>query len=674
MFAYFTLFTYLLVGSMAVRLLSSHPSHFTLSLPAVALLETTVVAEPIPELAEVPAISFAAMPDLPVKPAVAASPRPAAIAVALELPLELEQISHFTAANELPFHEPVKVRPVVFNGSLMTNLVALYQNLPRLEETAMLAQSMINEPADAMMVTDEVSTQVAKSAAPAEDDMVEPEFFDYADEQAPVTAEVDHKEMPVPTVTDYSELTDIQQLKAAAQSAQTQGPAPKSEVVSIDDLVVFNHAQAKQAVTTQQIPTVSSVKPPTSAPKPSGSGYSANKPETAEQQQGFLPNFPSSMTIQLVATDLKQTQKINGFEVRFQDDLTLIKEDFGTGEVNLQENLAQPKMTRAITVLKRGYAPTNTDLILEDGQGAVSLPLIEERTFNKLLSPFTSRGPMGAVLIELDDETDSATLDAPYGRMYNLNGELQKTQEGSHRYLLFVGVKAGNALLSYRTFKGETVSKIIHVHEHEVTFESNFFEKDQSEVIQLFEEDLLAKEIAPLIIGGEQVQIFATNKTAKKLDDHNYKLDFGAQLLAGRRYTELTHQSEPIFVGVRENTKVIVPSENFMRFVLSRFEGAKLGNRCLVQVNLSKKVIGVDVGSESVASALVTQIQMLDNDGKFYDSAGDKTRKIIVVGENQGAAELSQDGKINLKISYQDGTSQYLSSYCSPNTYLVEQL
>ena len=149
---------------------------------------------------------------------------------------------------------------------------------------------------------------------------------------------------------------------------------------------------------------------------------------------------------------------------------------------------------------------------------------------------------------------------------------------------------------------------------------------------------------------------------------------FGSSDLGGRRYLELNHQSEPVFVGIRDNNNVTVPSENFMRFILSKVEGSKLGNRCLVQVNLTKKAQKVDVASESIGMSLMTSTQMLDSDGKFYDSLSDKTRKVIIIGEGQGAAEISPDAKVNIKIQYQDGSVQFLNSYCSPNTYLVEQL
>jgi len=48
--------------------------------------------------------------------------------------------------------------------------------------------------------------------------------------------------------------------------------------------------------------------------------------------------------------------------------------------------------------------------------------------------------------------------------------------------------------------------------------------------------------------------------------------------------------------------------------------------------------------------------------------------KIIIFGDNHGDTEDGGDSKINLKITFKDSSVQYLSSYCSPNTYLVEQL
>ncbi len=265
-------------------------------------------------------------------------------------------------------------------------------------------------------------------------------------------------------------------------------------------------------------------------------------------------------------------------------------------------------------------------------------------------------------------------MDVPFSEVVKLNGDLNKTDGEDFRYQLFLGVKSGNSMISYHRQNGEVVSKILHIHENELTYDANFYEDIINEKVRLFEEDLLGRENTPLIISGEQVRVFAKNSISKKINNHTYKMNFHSSHLGGRRYLELTHQSEPVFVGLRENTSVTIPSENFMRFILSKVEGEKLGNRCLVQINLKKKAQKFDVSSESVGASLMTSSQILDADGKFYDSLSDKSRKIIVVGESQASSDVSPEAKINVKIQYLDGTTQFINTYCSPNTYLVEQL
>lgn len=658
MFAYFTLAAYLFVGTVALRFAMPVMKDVSISGDYLALFsETSFKSNDTVDVAA-PEMHFADI-KFPVvkKEVVVAVVKPVAkkpVVVVVQKPAELKVEK--VAKNELPFYEPVKLHPVVMNQPLQTNLVALYKDL----ETSMVAKS-------AAPVSDEVSTIQSSDA--------EPTFFEY-DEEEKVAAQKPASIPEIPTKDEVVNNVD-----------KTQNVDNVSEEVSVDDLVAFDYSQVNADIKSQAMPMVSTVttqksETPVQGNKAPATSSTKAKPapkqeEIASSEKNALlvpKTLASRLTIQAVGTDFVTTQSEVGFEVRFQDDLSEAIQDYGHGEVTIQNKLASARMNRSVTLLKRGFTPTNTDLIVEEGDAAVSVPVIEESKFNKLLAPYESRGPIGSVLIELDDSTEDVTLDVPYSAVMTLDGEMNETKESDFRYQLFVGVKAGNALLSYKDARGNVTSKIIHIHERELTFDANFFETVKNEEVKLFEEDLLGQEKTPLIISSEQVKQFATDKTAKKLNDHTYKMDFDKTLLGARRYLELGHQDEPVFVGMKENTNVEVPSENFMRYILSRFEGAKLGNRCLVQVNLSKKALKVDVAAESVGMSLVTYTQILDNDGKFYDSLGDKSRKIIVVGENQGAEEYGQDGKINLKVTYQDGTVEFLGSYCSPNTYLVEQL
>ena len=679
MFAYFTLVCYLVVGSMAVRFYLPENVSIGFSTSYLNLLSDSYLEASGSEEISAPEMKFAEI-NIPVEKKVIQI-----VAKKIEEKLTVVVVS----VNELPFYEPVTLSKIEMKEELPTNMVALYRDFS-FEETVV---------AKTEVVTDKVSTVLAAAEVTSE-----PDFFDYAVKPSTVTEDkkveaatdqvenqnvadlIEPTESILPTndsvepeFFDYPVKMSSQTDKASTTVQETAKVVdPKSPDTIINtNAVAFDYSHAKQDIAKQVIPTVSSHKPRVMAAKPSPLPIPSGNDDKKPDINALIgpKTYPVSISILALGSDLKKLENLKGFEVRFQDDLSEMIEDYGSGEVKFEAELSQPKMTRTVTILKRGYSPVTTELILEDGSpGSVSIPLIEEDTLNDLMAPYERKGAVGVLLVELDDDTEVAKLDVPFGDVIKLNGDFKRTKNDDYRYQLFVGVQAGNAMVSYHGNNGEVVSKILHVHESEMTYDANFYEDVVNEKIRLFEENLLARESSPLIISGEQVKIFSTNISAKKINNHTYKMAFGSSNLAGRRYLELNHQSEPVFVGIRDNNNITVPSENFMNFILSKVEGRKLGNRCLIQVNLNKTANNVDVASESIGQSLMTSTQMLDSDGKFYDSLSAKTNKIIIVGEGQASSDISLDSKINIKIEYEDGSVQFLNSYCSPNTYLVEQL
>lgn len=712
MLAYLTLVTYLVVGTVAVRFCLPGSASISFTTSYLNLVSDAPIKVVAAEPMAAPEIKFAKI-RIPREPKVVKALKQVVVAqnVHTEI-IESEMVQKVSTPNELPFHEPVVLQKVVTNSELPTNLVASYKDFS-FTETAM-----------AEVKQDVVSTKLAAS------ENVEPEFFEYpeatviqpvepkqtvdnmpAEKTAAVEAtpeaeveevatllEQENSEVAEPVVAeaapqepeffDYqAALTTQNEKVSAAPEAKVIQPAPQIVLPADPNLVTFDYPKASQAIAAQTIPTVSVVgshkRKPSIMPEPNqteeeeSNTVGSNKLKASPVNPQIVHHsYPVSLSIVAMSSDLNKNEPLQDFELRFQDDVSETLEDFGSGEVVIETILSQPKMTRSMTVHHRGHVPTSTDIILqsESVPGSVSIPLIQQDAFNEVQEPFESKGSVGALLIELEDDTKIAKLDVPFGDVIKLDGDFKKTEQDDFRYQLFVGVQSGNAMVSYHRENGEVVSKILHIHENEVTYDANFYEDVVNEKVRLYEDNLLAKESSPLIVSGEQVKIFAVQGSAKKINNHTYKMNFGASHLGGRRYLELNHQSEPVFVGFRENNNINVPSESFMRFILSKVEGAKLGNRCLVQVNLSKKAEKFDVGSESVANSLMTYTQILDEDGKFYDSLSEKTQKIIVVGESQASGEMSPDAKINIKIQYLDGSTQFLNSYCSPNTYLVEQL
>lgn len=574
------------------------------------------------------------------------------------------------------FDEPVKLTAVKYDYSLPQNLVALATEFKYEAKAVMLAEVKSVEKTEEIKKTveeDSVSTIMAANAQV--DVAAEPVFFEYSEMKAPKTQEkiveaIEVKEEVKPAVksevvslnkADYEKMADEfiafdystkSEIAQPVNQIETKAAEAKKVNAALPVLVEVSDLPAEKEVTTQKAaPAVKKV---------------------AKVSTQAVKSTAVVMSIQAKATNLKKNKDVNNFEVRFQDNLNEIYEDFGAGSVEMLTH-TNSVMNRSMVLLKRGYAPTNTDLIVENNSKAV-LPLIEEEVFNSLLDEVSTSADHGALLIEFDDETESVRLDGAYSSELLLDENLKTTKAETYRYKLFLGINAGNMLITYRDFNGVETSKIVHIHERELTFDANLYESAQDLKVSFYEEGLLSKEISPLIIKGDQVRVFATEKVSTKLNQNTHKLNFKKHLLGERKYLEVNHLDEPIFVGIKENTKVVLPSENFIGLVLSKFENRKLGNRCIVQLNLDAPVSDFFVGSESAGSNLVTSTQILDQDGKFYDSVGPKSNKILILGENHAPADQSRDGKINIKIDYLDGSSRFVTSYCSPNTYLVEQL
>lgn len=574
------------------------------------------------------------------------------------------------------FDEPVKLSPVKVEYSLPTNLIALMPSF-NFENKVMVAEVKAEESKEEK-VEDKVTTVLASTAV-SDEELV---FFEYPTEasenetkvtensQVEAQEKLDNdKPQPQYTKADYEKIAD--DFIAFDYSETNNNQA--SEEIKTFNVGTPVRAKAKKATSTSVSPKVAAV---TTAPKMTTQKMNSQKEEFNKEQNLLSTQkknvMASIMSIQATGTNLRKMQNVKNFEVRFQDDLNEIYEDFGVGEVQIASRV-NSIINRSMVLLKRGYAPTNTDLIVENNS-KVTLPLIEEVVFNELLDKNEGYAAAGALLIEYDDETETVLLDSEYAEEISLDQNLKATSSEDYRYKLFVGLPAGNVYLIYKKFDGSEVSKIVHIHEREITFEANIYEQVKHQSVTLYEEGLLSKELSPLIVSGEQVRVFATDKTSQKLNQNTYKLNQKTTLLGERQYLEVNHLDEPIFVGYRDNAKIVLPSDNFISFVLSKFEDRKLGNRCIIQVNIDSPVANFYIASESVGNGLVTSSQVLDQDGKFYDSVGPKSSKIIILGENFGPIDQSQDGKVNIKIDYLDGTSSFLASYCSPNTYLVEQL
>ena len=135
-----------------------------------------------------------------------------------------------------------------------------------------------------------------------------------------------------------------------------------------------------------------------------------------------------------------------------------------------------------------------------------------------------------------------------------------------------------------------------------------------------------------------------------------------------RKYVEVKYDDlkESIFVGRWGHENVILPTEEYIAHVMGEFRGQARATSCMIQLNLTKQVKNIAFNGQSKDHGMNLQIKVLDGDGIFYQDFSDRSERAFLLGQ--------EEGTVNIAIDYIDGSSQYLQSFCSDATYIVEQL
>ncbi|MEX1099410.1 MAG: hypothetical protein WEB87_03220, partial [Bacteriovoracaceae bacterium] len=407
-----------------------------------------------------------------------------------------------------------------------------------------------------------------------------------------------------------------------------------------------------------------------------------SNPRTADQESFAAPEpFKKRMNTQNHRSiyrmsaigrhiNVSKQERLDNFEVRFADDMDDIQRSGLDGLVEIKNILNARYAVRRATVFAGGYMPTTTDLALEAIEVAMSLPLIEERSFNNMLRAQGLRGLGGHVLVELDQLTEDVDFnqDVFYEKKLYLDRNMKVVErtESDYSFILFVGVDPGNKIASFKTYKNEVASKIIHIASDEIYFDFNFYEEVKNDEFELYEENLLSKETGILSLDEDEVVDLAFESEFIKKTVNRMEVPRALYPVGSRKYYELRHLRESVFVGRWNSDYVDVPSESYMRFALSNFNASSLKDHCMIQINLEKQAKELSYNGQSFRGHMRIQTRILDTDGVFYNDLSDQSNRIFLLGEEQGA--------ISVKIKYVDNSVDYLQSFCSQSNYVVEQL
>lgn len=586
-------------------------------------------------------------------------------------------------ATTIKTEELVVLKPVVIEEVSSTSFVALMDTLELpVEERTEVARAPAIEPVVAEVEkTDVVSTVMAKDTRTFDEADAEPEFIEIA------------KPSPETVVKPF----DAQVAKAAATVQKDEYSVPvgwdlpvgsqkaieKTDIKVDEKLVTYGYVAPagklpktirSPAVAVAQVPRVSTQGNGYS-PKPNKIINNLRKPEPVEETEKGMTTLASRVTIAPLSFGAGKTAtQLKNFEVRSKDDDAEFWQDQGTGKVIWEESVAAGTYSRGIVILQPDHVPTHADIVLAQGQeGVLEIPVITNEKL-QALGEVARQVPTGNVLIELDENTEEVQIDGIKTEAKKLTADLMITTGEDYRYLFFPGVEAGNRTVTLVRTDGRVLHHIIHVHEKEVSFDPNLYSEEERLTVRLVEEDLLSKKKRSLVIPSDSALLFFSGEKAQKLTPSTYAYKKSPMPLGARHYMVLTHQGEEVYVGTSEAKTVEVPSEALMREVIRRFKLSGNSKSCVVQVNLEKPAKRYQVLAESYGEGHVSYGLALDEDGQFYESMGEGSKKLFFMSENQSGSKYSDNARLNIRIEYQDGSHRSFSSYCSPNSYMVEQL
>lgn len=362
------------------------------------------------------------------------------------------------------------------------------------------------------------------------------------------------------------------------------------------------------------------------------------------------------------------TQKeLRNFEFNSEVLSTQRLTDNVSGKIVIDERLNGEHSIARGTFLKHGYMRTKIDLVLEEGQYKMNVPMLSQDQLGTFLDTegLIARGAY--LLARMPRTANSLEIDRTYEAKIFLNDDFKVVeQEEDYEYVFYVGVSPGNVLMTYKDFRGQKAQKITHLVEDEVFYDEGSFVQSQKLSFQLTQRNLLGTQSSAYNLYPDQISYFNSEIESQQEAVATYSLVTPIKPHGSRNYLEIKAGRIPMFVGLWNHQEVELPSETFASYVLESHQLRNLENACMVQINIKKPIEDVIVYGETQLGQMGIIKTYLDKDGQFNYEPSQMASQIFLVGDTQGL--------ISIKVTYSDSSSDILKTFCSDNTYLVEQL
>lgn len=460
------------------------------------------------------------------------------------------------------------------------------------------------------------------------------------------------------------------------QSA-TKRSSKKIEDEKGDDLVFFSYKEEKEeeSISTSVLKAIERElkqgKAKKVASRKSVGGYNVTTPSKEKEENEVKYKAKSNLMETEVVTigveiDKKINDQISGIEFvphynkndRFYDE--------SEGVIKIASRYEASDYIYG-TFLSKDYVNMRTAIPLYLGGGIFEIPLIEKASLNELLDKEELNGLGSTLLVDLGDNAIDVDIDKEFEARTFLNDNFKiTTQEGSYKYILYVGVEPGNAVLRYLDSAGKTYEKLSFLADAEMTYEHFSVEDSFTFKFETFELNTLSKKAKELTIAPRNITKFGSGISPDQVGLNSFKFENFVSLKDSNTYLEFSHLGNSIFAGMRRSSYVILPSGAFVDSIIKAEGLEDLEHHCMIQLNLKNPVKNIQYDGEDRNGPMEVNLHYLDEDGVLSNEPSLLSKHAFLLGSGQGI--------INMKVDYLNGTELIMQSFCSYGTYLVEQL
>jgi hypothetical protein len=489
-------------------------------------------------------------------------------------------------------------------------------------------------------------------------------MFDYSDKSAPaaVAKTIDQKlyERPISKTVQQAISREI-------------GNAPIKKLVSMNTQRVF------PAATQENITKIDNQEIDLNSENNISYDYSnpnSKTPQTeakaamAEADAFMAPVKTSETQFTLRAKEINlSTQKRRqaiAFEFVPDYDRSERSDDQGSGEIAFGYSLKGGMNTQTGVVQAQGMISTRVELNLA-GKTNLEVPLINEEGMQKFLQKQGLSIEGNLLTLAIDPSIIDTEIDSRFAERFFFDKNFKPlTSPNNASFVMYAGVKSGNILIRYLLNNKESAQKIVYVGDGEMYFEDAEFIASNRETFTFTTRTLLGQKRKELVIDGGAISYFNTNITAKKKALNAYDIKIPSLVSGMRKYLEFKHLKDSVFVGSSSEHDIEIPSNDFISKVLEMNQVSSLKDRCVVQINLSKDLREIKANGKNRSGEMFVETSYLDKDGNFSRDSFEMADKAFIVGD--------MEGQFNIKLDYTDGSTEFLKTFCSEGTYLVEQL